>query len=1093
MMVRATNGLTRKRQELVAELIKYGFKSGAYTNTEVKLNTKKEVTAELLNPDAVFGVFPEGRIAAEDFLGNLAACQTLWANIQMAVSVFESIFDYLEGHHLLEFFSAFIETFHERLGFSLILFLSSSGLNNSSLSPEQKQMQELQVGQSLAILSVFAEMIQVYFKSCRCVKGANTQIMLNLMGSISILDKLFSVRMGNLCKDEKNIIFDPTDKPQINSVLAKFKNHVLDSVRMLLDFYNHDGKYVLTRKQKDSQVKEEHRLKNQKFFLHLNSIIRLSINALLSFFQSSGTNIDAICEDVDLHSLIVASVGIFTGGAYHSEVFDSLAERKTELLQLIYLPCCGQSQEMLQNLLENPDDYVIRNHHFRAAQRTDYNIRMISLHSLKMLCSNIDGFLSEVINLLFNTVKVSMNLQTPEQIPDELERRRFVNLTQQNFWSGVEPRMRVDCCFLILSQLFEQVLLRNDLVKRIEVFVKQVFKHLTVECEDHVIATRMVLFCGRYLKLLFQEEPEKQVDMIKWIIGNLPLKDARGSAAEMMIFEIMALESKIRRNQHPKTHRFFLDMPEISGLIIQNLMERLTQDFRPNLIEAFLNLNKGNPQFFVDNPAVFEKYFTNLVVIVQQISKETNDSQKPLISNIWFLIKQVCQIKEIYLKYRDFIEAKVAQLFYLVNEMQSQNNFDTDLVDCLVAWNSHSKEVSPHALSFIPFMATVQAKNKGCLGSLYNLLNNYFIFAKSKFSISDVQMVLGMALKSISASEVVEKKQENILNGIRGAKGVLRIQMILVNIAEFMLDPTLESIIQVFKQFYLKNLGSIQGMYEELDYFDDNYENCVIESSQPMLYFDKMMGVFLMGAYLFPNKVLTHFLEFEFSPQVMEEHRPLKLSFIVDLICSRFDEFSTPYDQKLWMVSFSKMVEFFLKMFLESNRNEYLAIIKNLVHKSVLILKGFQLFNKMSREHWGIQQHSEYMDLFVESCDEFNEIRQHLQIKKQAQSRFNTSMSGSNFDYDDDDEDEGENTFNFVQIEKFRIMHGVKSPILDMDEIREFRHVMEAVRQHPVVMDFIRADMPPIVLKYFTKVAFEFERVGKGIRNIRKLKRRRAN
>lgn len=1083
--------MLRKRQELLAELIRHAFKSGGYANSENKVRIKQEFIKEILNPARLLEPFGDQDVSAEMFLSNPGACQVVWGNLLMAVHCFESIYDYVESHHLLDNFLAFVDAFFQKLGFSCLLFLSSSGLNNVN-TPEQQRVQEIQAEQALSIMKNFAEMLQVFLKSCRCIKGANTQLMMKLMPLMSILDKLFSMRMGNLSKSEHNIIFEPTAKPQINNVLAKFKMFVLDSVKELLEFFNHDGKYVLKRKNKqgsDAKVKNEKKM--QVFILHLNSIIRLSINSLVFYFSDPGTNIKAIYEDVDLQSLIVESIRISTLGSYNCEVFDSLTEKKTQLLHLVFLPSLVQTPDLLETMTENPDDFIQRNYYFFAQRKKDYNLRMICLQSLKVLCSQLDGYLSQVVGMAINVVSNLLGHLAPEQIESERERRQFVELMGSSYWAQVDVRLKIDSCLLMLSEVSYLIRFRGDLILRVENFVRRVVQQLTIQCSDDLILTRMVIFCGKYMEILFQGDQQMSLDIIKWVMGNLPFQDTKGSAAEIVLFNMMINDNEKKR-AGSRTERIFIDNPQISSLAIEKMMHRISNTFRPNLIEAFMALVKINSNYFLENPANFEHYFQKLLGIVLHISQNNSgeqESQKPMISNIWYLIKQICETKPLYLKYRETIEKGIAGLFPLVDKMSTVNNFDEDLIECLIAWNAHTKDVSQYALGFIPYMEKVQTKNKGALGSLYNLLNNFFLYAKDKFTLEDVQMVLGMALKSIAAQET-QKNEKNLMLHVYGlgtAQGFLMIQMIMTNMTHFITDPTLESIIGIFKQFYKKNLLQVLDMYQDVDAYDNNYEENVLENSEPMMYFDKMMGIFLVGSYLFPGKVLKHFLQFEFAEQVPQEQHLFKFSFIVDLICSRFDEFVSDYDKKLWVLSFTRMIEFFLKSFQESGRVEHLDLLRSLVYKSVLILKGYQLSMKISNEHWNVQRHNRYLDVFMETCEEFNLIREFLKIARNAQSLFGNS-SGT---YDPDSDDDDMSDYDFVELEKKKIMRNVQSPLLELDEIQEFRRTMLEVRKCEKAFAHVKDGMPELVRKYFSKVAFEFERVGSRIRNIRKLKPRR--
>ena len=1071
---------------LVAELVNTAFKSGGYTNADTKLTIKNEFIKQVLHIKDVLGAFNEGVVTADAFLANQNACQIIWAKLQIVIHVFETIYDFVESHHVLDFFLKFCQEFFEKLGFSLLLFLSSSGLNNVKSTPESQRIQEQQSEQALSILKNFAEMIQVFLKSCRCIKNNNTQIMMKLMPMMEILDKLFSMRMGNLSKNENNIIFEPTVKPQINNVLTKYKMDVLDSVKELLDFYNHDGKKHLVKKSKSLEIRMANDKKNQKFILHLNSIIRLSLNSLIFYFNDPNTNIQNIYDDVDLQSLIVEAIRIFTMGSHTCEIFTSLEEKKTQLLNYIFMPSFVQNEFLLETLKDNPDEYVTRNIYMTANRQKDFNIRMISIHSLKVLCEQLDGFLTQVISLMTNIIKTVLNLQSPEQIVDEQERNQFVEFMQTSFWNQVDSRLKVDSCMLIITQLVYLVHHREDLVLKVENFIRVVIQQLTIQCDDNLITCRMILFFGKYLDHLFKNDDKMVLDIFKWITSNLHFDDVRGCAAEMAIFSIMVKDTEKKRIGMEQ-QRIFTNNPLISSLFLENMMHRISINFRPNLIEALITLVRTNPDHFINNQQLFEQYFNKIIVIIKQIAQNSSDSQKPLISNIWYLVKQICDEKKLYLKYRNIIEQGISSLFPLVETMITENNFDEDLVECLISWNSHINDVSPYALNFIGYMEKVQNKNEGSLGSMYNLLNNYFIYAKDKFTQEDVQMVFGMALKSIAVQDNENRGFNDYLSGISSAQGFLLIQMIMANMTHFISDPTLESIIAIFKQFYSKNLNHINSMYHELDYFDDNYETELLENSQPMMYFDKLMGVFLMGAYLFPEKVLKYFLQFEFGDQIPEDQHLFRFTYIIDLICSRFDEFVSDYDKKLWVLSFSRMIEFFLQSFQESNRKEHLDLLKLLIFKTVLILKGFQMQIRVNNDHWNAQKSNRFLDVFMETCEEFNAIREHMKVTRQAQNLFTSSSDC--FDMDEDDDDTAD--FNFVELEKKKIMKDVQSPLLKLDEIQEFRKVMLKVKQNENVFNYVKQDMPEVVAKYFVKVSFEFERVAGRIRNIRKLKPRR--
>ena len=427
----------------------------------------------------------------------------------------------------------------------------------------------------------------------------------------------------------------------------------------------------------------------------------------------------------------------------------------------------------------------------------------------------------------------------------------------------------------------------------------------------------------------------------------------------------------------------------------------------------------------------------------------------------------------------------VCQLFPLLEQEKNESLISENILKCVNYWVLNKQSVSDHTLSIITYLEKVQNSNNNKITSFYKLLISFFNYANEKFDLNDIQTILNMANKCIAN----QNSEDNEMFGDSYAESFLLIQFIVLNFSDKLDQNTLNVVSNLFKNYYVKYYKEFGKMYEEIEFnnFSEHYDdfsddNEMMEEqfvkANHRLIFDKLMEVFLVLAMTNPKVVLQEFLQFEEGTHLPEEHAILKFTAIIDKICTGLDEFTQVYDKKVLIIAFSRLIEFFYNVYLESQNQIYYKILVNLISKTVLIIKYYRLKTelKMCLERKK-QSRDEISSDFHQVIEVFTVLRGQLLIAHSLEN-FIESMQDTNdqpdFDYDFDDGDEY--FFKVLYPKKVEILKDITSPIIQMNEIQEFSKVMRLIKiQNNDILENIYKDLDKVSQSHFKSTAFEYE------------------
>ena len=256
-----------------------------------------------------------------------------------------------------------------------------------------------------------------------------------------------------------------------------------------------------------------------------------------------------------------------------------------------------------------------------------------------------------------------------------------------------------------------------------------------------------------------------------------------------------------------------------------------------------------------------------------------------------------------------------------------------------------------------------------------------------------------------------------------------------------------------------------------------------LEEIQDSYFVDKMFGMFLLLASKFPEIVLPPFI----NPAQLEGKPFLHLPRILDVLYSRVEEFSTEYDRKLLIISLSHLIHFFLNETMKSESPVAYFLLEQLVCKTLLTIKLFQILEKARKEMLIINANINM------NPTETQHFTAHIVYERiQVELGISSARPTSNFDRFLQDHEFATGYMN----SKETLVTELRSIYDNINELQEFRKVMTNLRSFNQVYDKIFTSLRPVPKSHFVHVCFQFEDIdrgdhGKVYRRIVQLKRRR--
>lgn len=1076
-ILQANNGVKRKRQEFMAELISLCLKKFQKNNDQqIIMEIKMELINQVCNYENYLSILNKQQneiIDPEEILSNQNFCQFMWANFQILTVVLDRINDNNEYKLFLNKINEFMKRFFDQFGFSLTLFITSNTYNSQNCSQEVFIAKMNKVNECFQILFSFSDALKIFIKKwIRCIYQINIETT-DFLNYIKTCDIILNLRLNSLMKNNNNLLFNPTTNDNLNEILMKTKSNMFDTAEMLIMFYKKKAEAYFTNKNLSEKKFENQKIVNM-FNLHTTSIVKTIISSLLHYFKFEEIDLDEIENSQENHFILVSSGVILLLASSSYSSYSILNTYKEELLIHVLMYITISTDERQLEAIDNPNNYInemiicIFEEFDSRNYKANFRITFIAL--LNSLCQHIDSFSTYIIKLLTNSIMMMIqNVNTLDNIQNQEDKEGLSKLFQSKFWNQVSINKKIENCFFLLNVISKNFNERFDLVPLLKNFINVVYPYFSQVCNDNFQKVNFFFLFLSYYDLILQQDNVTSEKLFELLYTDM------NTHKNVMLSEACDfIVDKLDK------HNFYMNsslehINKCWKFVVANIVHNMSFSFfstAKNLLEIIVKKYGGYPQPLSELLTFLLKY------ISENIENKDNKVFTKIYQIFQFLV-YISKRKNIYLAHSEIIESHICQLFPLLEKPDSV--ISECILKCVNYWVLNKEQVSANSLSMINYLEKIQSINYNEISSFYKLLINFFNFADDQFDSNDIQTILNMAIKCI---DMDIDKSANFW-GECYAESFLLVQFIVTVFHKDKINPmTMESILNIFENNYLKYYNSFQYMYDDLDidvfndemmYMSNNdYYEEELKNFNFRIFFEKLMGIFLVLVIPYSKEISNKFLVYENQTNLPVEQKNLKLSSILSCICSGLDDFSQNYDKKLLIISFSKLIECFYSLYIESQNETHFKILVDLISKTVLIVKYFSLKteceNILQKKNTNTESYAKELSNLQ---DIFGVVRAKLNIS-QPLSKFFDDLYYSNvcsMDYEEYDDD----FYKMLSPKKKQILSKITSPFAKINELEEFSRIIKIIKQNEPVFSNIYNNLDNVAKAHFKSTTFQFE------------------
>lgn len=925
------------------------------TDTSPQTNSKKnkllKTFMELVDLRLIEQNFANRSDAADsERLRDAAFLRTLWANCIMAARLLECMSDFKLLEHASRPVFKFFFKFWASMGLQLSMFLSSVRLDESD---PHAQAKAAAVENMLLTIDQFAGLFQAYMKRVEGFTVQGKPLFITLFALLENVERMLHVEVRCLMKSALNSIFDPSRDAHVNGLLAGIKRKCLSILKKFLEFYNTCGNEYLRRLDKENSVTHL----TQTIQLVFSRVLRNIMDSLSGLMSSPDMGVGWVQADAARQSLVIDCFSVLQMACEHSDMILQFTPSKLHIFVGLVLPHCLAFDPERQMLRDNPSDFVNLAFQLMEYEHAEMTVKSAVLNLLETLCDKMDGFLTLVVSLSLRGLCLLLRQDFGINIRcDEAEVGQLVN---SRLWTHTPAELRVDALLLVLSRVSYSVKERPDLVGSCEHFIKGAMEYAGQTDQSLLIVCRYAVMINLYIDICFMQTPLDRLVLVKWVIS---LFDREDEVVVNVAHEVV--ESVLKLD----VIKPFPD--ELALYLISKLFVKIQRAPTSSVMSMTELTFKQFKLLYLNNPKVFSDAVESLVDSVLALVRKSN-LQMFLINRCWNILRLVSEDLDFYRKYSAFIEQQISKTFPLIQEIKGPDNCDEDILDCVISWTRKSYTISAECLRFLQMVDFLQKKQDNKLNRLYVLLNNLFTCEEGVLQAADVQRILAMAIRAMSADY-----QTKFNEGWAIAEGALLVQLVLIRFTEHIDVATLEKILTEVFTLYLQRHQFVVDMYK----YDEKHltvqPDLYYQGDSARVFFEKVFGVFLVAMMLLPQATVRVYREFIRRHE--EKRGLLELDYLLNLICQGLDEFCTAHDKTILICGLSGICRFFAEEYHKDKVEQSLFFAQATANVLVLVMKGFELQKKLRLN----ESRSEKLKIEkFKTIELYNVIRKQLGLK----------------------------------------------------------------------------------------------------------------
>ena len=528
-----------------------------------------------------------------------------------------------------------------------ITFLESSKFNESKILNQNVQKECIN---SLILLDSYISLIKNSIKFIKKYSkekyfAAEIVEMSRNLEFVQELENLLFLKIGNLTVNNQNIVFNITKYEILNEKLNKIKHKTLT---ILIRLYHI---YFLNKKENLSKI----------FKSLYQAIIKILLESLLEFFSLKNfSNLDQIKNYENLNNLLISSFDFLASSSQNFEFFEIFSKSYKIILKDIILPNLITNKDEYENFKDNPKEYL--NYNKDLIQFGQSKILVISVcNFLNRMTKYIDGILTFLFNFIIELLTSSIfdnDLNNPNNFQNLNYLKEFSN---SNYIKLSNNQNRIETSLFILSFLKEEIIEREDLIQKLDKFIKANSSQILNKGE--FIQSKFVFFIAEYIEFIpmikkedLNNEKNMRFEILIWFIQISQNNSTLGLCA----CDNLNIIEKLNLNEFVFKEKIFI--PYITT-VLKLLLEMKDNEALIQTLNYFLDKNKN---FIFEDQEIFCKIINTLILLIKKESDLKIKDYNVRINSCFRIILEFSKDKNIVKKYYGIFNKGLSNLLFNV-------------------------------------------------------------------------------------------------------------------------------------------------------------------------------------------------------------------------------------------------------------------------------------------------------------------------------------------------------------------------------------------------------------------------------------------
>jgi len=465
---------------------------------------------------------------------------------------------------------------------------------------------------------------------------------------------------------------------------------------------------------------------NKFYQLVPGSVLKVLLQSFIQLSRSNYEYIEAGVKDKFFHECLVEGLIVLALSISFQDLYPIFSTFKADIIIDICFPLIASTREDLELFKEDPQAFVNLTIGFNDEHETDDNsAKLQAIYLIKRLCQNIDGATSALIWVVGSFLEYSFHSNDINDIPTQFP--KLAEYKDSAIISGIQPKVRVETCLLVLAGVHQYIISRKDLVPLVDHIFTKYHEYFLGPDADALTKTRMCLFLGFYASFLFKTENNqplyaKHLEFIIQCAGcNDPQQQTVAEQANQTLLEMLTERGSVYRM-----------IP-----FIAEILEKLTSYIKHSQSLAFFEVIHEIVKIYHRTLSKAPKVIGEVMLRLVERAKVEYDSQDKdhdgftvLLSRIFSIICSIGESKDFLTAHQEDIETALLPLFsYLENDEEFP--FVEYILHYMTSAIKITEKVSPTLWKIFTLFPKILEQERGLITSLFSTLNLLIVHGKN--------------------------------------------------------------------------------------------------------------------------------------------------------------------------------------------------------------------------------------------------------------------------------------------------------------------------------------------------------------------------